>query len=305
MKRLLTIAFLLISFSAFAQISFIDHTNKTITLEKVPEKVIVLNSSNLEIFYAVGGTPYAYAESSTMPKYIKDKLGDISSVGKVSNPDVEKITAINPDLVIGMNFPFHIALRDSLESAGIKTAMFSAGNMAETAEILSAFGKITGNKERADNVWKEMMAKLEKLNDKILQTERKKVMVVYGSPESFSMALPESVIGQIVYMAGGDNIAAGAKKTKSMGISRGFIPVSLEYAIMEDPEYIFVITHRDIVSPAADKSLLKHPAWKSLRAVKEGRTVMLPFATYGINPTVRLAEAVTELHKIIYPETTR
>jgi len=301
MKRFILAALLLVSLNAFAQINFIDHTHRHVNLDKVPEKVVVLNSSNLELFYAAGGKAYAYAESSTMPEYIREKLTGIPSVGRVNNPDIEKIVALAPDLVIGMNFPFHIAIRGSIEAAGIKTAMFSAGNFAETAEVLGVFGKITGNQKKADQVWNDINRKLKEIEDIFLKTHRKKVLVVYGSPESFSMALPESMIGQIVHMAGGDNVAAG-KKSKSMGMSRGFIPVSLEYAVMKDPDFIFIITHQDIISPAADKSLLKHPAWKSMRAVREGRTVMLPFATYGINPTVRIAEAVSQLHNIMYAD---
>jgi iron complex transport system substrate-binding protein len=301
MKKLIAVIVLLFSVNAFASISFIDHTGKRVTLEKVPEKVVVLNSSNLEIFYAVGGKPVAYAESSTMPEYIKKKVKNIPSVGKVNNPDIEKIVKMRPELVIGMNFPFHITIRDSIEAAGIKTAMFSAGNLAETAEVLEIFGRITGNKEQADVTWQKMSEKLDAVEDNLFVAERKKVLIVYGSPESFNMALPESVIGQIVMLAGGENIAAG-QKSSTGGVSRGFLPVSLEYAIMKDPDYVFMITHQDIVSPSADKSLLKHPAWKALRAVQENRVVKLPFETYGINPTVRFGDAVEQLHKIMYAE---
>jgi len=301
MKSLITSILLLAAVNVFAAVSFTDYTGKEVTLDKTPEKVIVLNSSNLELYYAAGGEVVAYAESSTMPGYIREKLNGIPSVGKVNSPDIERIVAMNPDLVIGMNFPFHIAIRDSIEAAGIKTAMFSAGNMEETAEVLSIFGKITGHEDKSAEVWRGIKEQLSAIESDMQTKTRKKVLVVYGSPESFNMALSDSVIGQIVELAGGENIAAG-QKSKSHGMARGFIPVSLEYAVMKDPDYVLVITHQDIISPAADKSLMKHPAWKSLKAVQEGRVIMLPFATYGINPTVRLAQAVTDLHKIIYSE---
>lgn len=64
---------------------------------------------------------------------------------------------------------------------------------------------------------------------------------------------------------------------------KGFVPVSLEYALVKDPDIIFVITHEGGISPVADNTLLLHPAWKGLRAVQAGNVIKLPFATFGIN----------------------
>ncbi len=62
----------------------------------------------------------------------------------------------------------------------------------------------------------------------------------------------------------------------------------------------FVITHEGGISPVADNTLLLHPAWKGLRAVQAGNVIKLPFATFGINPTVRTGDAVEELAKLMY-----
>jgi len=67
----------------------------------------------------------------------------------------------------------------------------------------------------------------------------------------------------------------------------------------------FIITHGDEVSPSADRSLIKHPAWKALRAVQNDKVIKLPFDTYGINPTVRTGDAVKELYSIMYEEQTK
>ncbi len=58
--------------------------------------MVVLNSSNLELFFASGGKPIAYAESSTMPEYLKLMLKDIPSMGRVNNPDIEKNRIYKP-----------------------------------------------------------------------------------------------------------------------------------------------------------------------------------------------------------------
>ncbi len=295
-----TITFCLLSIYAFAEISFTDHTGKNITLEKVPERVVVLNSSNLELFFASGGKPIAYAESSTMPEYLKLMLKDIPSMGRVNNPDIEKIVSINPDLVIGMNFPFHLSIRESIEAAGIKTAMFSIKNISHIKETMDIFGKISGHTETAEQSWNNINSKLEKVKKTTDSLQKKKALIVYGSPESFNMALPDSFIGQLLESAGGLNIALPAENKSKNAMFKGFVPVSLEYALVKDPDIIFVITHEGGISPVADNTLLLHPAWKGLRAVQAGNVIKLPFATFGINPTVRTGDAVEELAKLMY-----
>lgn len=302
MKKLLTAVMCLLSVSAFAQVSFTDDTGQQITMDKVPEKVVVLNSSNLELFLAAGGEPAAYAESSTMPDYIREKVKDLPNMGRVNNPDIESIAAMKPDLVIGMNFPFHIALRSSLESAGIKTAMFSIQQVEEIKNHMDIFGKITGKPEYAKKSWEKINSRIEQVKAETAALEKKKVLVLFGSPESFSMALSDSYVGQMVTLAGGKNIADGSTDKSRGGMFTGFVPVNLEFVMLHDPDIIFIITHEDNISPVADRSLMQHPAWQHLRAVKEEKAVKLPFATYGVNPTVRTGDAVYELSRLIYPE---
>ncbi|HAL86725.1 MAG TPA: hypothetical protein DCM31_07615 [Deferribacteraceae bacterium] len=301
MKRL---ALLLFAFcfgalqaSAF---TFTDDAGDSYTFDKVPGKVIVLNSSNLELFIAAGGKPAAYGESGTMPAYLNEYIKGVPSVGRVQSPDLERIVAMNPDLVIGMNFPFHISLKNSLKQAGIPLAVFGVHDRNDLTAKMEIFGQITGNPDKAFQKVASINSDIEKAQKTFVKPS-KKVLVVYGTPESFNMALPASFIGEIAELAGGMNIA-GRDMKGGTGMYSGFVPVSLEYVTMADPDMIFIISHGNKSTPAADSQLKKQPAWSALRAVREGKVISLPFDTYGINPTVRLGEAVLELSSLMYPE---
>lgn len=301
MKRiLLTItALCLLASSSFA-FTFKDDAGDSYTFDKTPEKVVVLNSSNLELFIAAGGKPAAYGESGTMPAYLKEYIKGLPSVGKVQSPDIERIVAMKPDLVIGMNFPFHISLKGSLKQAGIPLAVFGVQNRKDLTEKMAVFGQITGKPDTALKKVASIGSEIDKAA-KTVGKPSKKVLMVYGTPESFSMALPASFIGEIAELAGGINIA-GKDMKGGTGMYSGFVPVSLEYVTMADPDMIFIISHANMGMPSEDSQLTKHPAWSTLRAVKNRKVVSLPFDTYGINPTVRLGEAVLELSAPIYPE---
>jgi iron complex transport system substrate-binding protein len=291
---------LFFAFAAHGQVSFTDDTGSVISLDGVPQRVVVLNSSNLELFLAAGGKAAGYCESSTMPKSIKEAVKDVPNMGKVNTPDVEKIVAMAPDLVIGMNFPFHVGLKSTFAAAGIPIAIFTIQKVGDIRHHLNIFGQITGNPTQAERSWDVINSKIDKVKNTYADHDKKKVLILFGSPESFSMALPDSFVGQMLELAGGINIAADTTEKSKGGMFRGFVPVSLEYALVQDPDLIFIIAHGDAVSPAADSSLTQHPAWKSLRAVQSGNTIKLPFATYGVIPTIRTGDAVEELAGLIY-----
>lgn len=284
-----------------APIQFTDDFGNKLSFDSIPKRIIILNSSNLELFYAAGGTPIAYAKSSTMPQYLRDKLQNIPSVGKVQSPDLEKIVSLKPDLVIGMNFPFHTALQSTFKAAEIPMAQFSINGYNDLIEKMKIFGQLTGKPEKAKAILENIAKDMEQVNTALKGINKKKVLVLFGSPESFNMALPASFVGKILEMAKGINIAQSGSKG-GRGMFSGFAPVSLETVMMEDPAMIFIISHENKISSTADNMLLKQPAWKALTAVQNGKVIKLPFETYGINPTIRLGSAVLELAKQMYPE---
>jgi len=281
-------------------IEFTDDSGERFNLSELPAKVVVLNSSNLELFIAAGGIPYAYGESGTMPAYLENHIEGLSSVGSVQNPDIEQIVNMKPDLVIGMNFPFHISLKPSLKQAGIPLAVFNVQNRDDLIGKMDIFGKITGKPDQAAARITEINATIEKARHTVGEPSRK-VLVVYGTPESFNMALPGSFIGEITQLAGGINVAP-KNAAGGNGMMNGFVPISLEYVTMVNPDMILVITHNNATDIEGSGLLRQLPAWKNLRAVRQEQVYNLPFDTYGINPTVRLGHAVLELSSLMYPE---
>jgi iron complex transport system substrate-binding protein len=118
------------------------------------------------------------------------------------------------------------------------------------------------------------------------------------------MALPSSFVGNIVEMLGADNIAKNVKPLKTMP---RFAPLSLEYVMGKDPDVVLVITHGDDdrVEEKFKRELSRHPAWGGLRAVREGRLYILPFELFGVNPAIRVADAVEYIARLMYPEVFR
>ncbi|MEJ3654587.1 iron-siderophore ABC transporter substrate-binding protein [Actinomycetes bacterium KLBMP 9759] len=80
----------------------ITHARGTTTLEKKPQRVVVLDSGELDQVLALGITPVATATlNGTQPSYLLDKVAGIPTVGEQNALNLEAISKADPDLILG------------------------------------------------------------------------------------------------------------------------------------------------------------------------------------------------------------
>jgi len=286
---------------ASAKTVILDDTKRRVEIPERPKRIVVLNSSNLELLYAVGGKAIGRPESTGMPKELYEKVKHLPSVGETPNPNIEKIVALNPDLVIGVNVSFHHAIIPPLEKAKIPVLLLSLNSYKDILDKLAIYGRITGNHKKASNIIAGIKGKTEVIRKRIEDYTKKKVVIIWGTTESFNMALPTSFIGNLVEMLGGINIAVGSKAIASMP---QYAPLSMEYILSKDPDVVLLITHgyADKVLDKFKKEIENHSAWKGLRTVREGKVYQLPYHLFGVNPAVRVTDAIEHLVGLLYPE---
>lgn len=284
--------------------SVVDDAGRKVEIPAVPGRIVVLNSSNLEILYAVGGKAVGRPESTGMPRELYGRVRHLPSIGETPSPNVEKIASLSPDLVIGVNMPFHHALLPALSRAGIPVLLLSINSYEDIIEKIRFFGTLTGNTGSAARIIADIEQKTDGIKRAASLQKKQKIAIIWGSPQSFTMALPASFPGNLIGMLGGINIAEGVKPAASMS---HYAPLSLEYILSKDPDIIFLITHGydGKVSEKFRKEMESHPAWNGLRAVREGRLYPLPFSLFGVNPAVRVTKAVEHIAALLYPDLSR
>lgn len=278
-----------------------DDAKRRVEIPVKPKRIVVLNSSNLELLYAVGGEAVGRPESTGMPKELYERVKNLPSVGETPNPNIEKIISLNPDLVIGVNVSFHHAIIPPIEKAQIPIILLSINSYKDILDKLEIYGRLTGNHEKAAGIISDIKKKAADVQKMAQNYRKKKVVIIWGSTQSFNMALPASFVGNLVEMLGGVNIAVGSKPITSMP---QYAPLSMEYVLSKDPDVILLITHGydDKVSAKFKKELERHPVWKGLRAVREGRIYQLPYSLFGVNPAIRVNDAIEHLAGLLYPE---
>lgn len=82
----------------------VSHAMGETTIEGDPQRVVVLTNEGIEAVLAMGITPVGAVEAFTGDQWyghLADQLQDTKSVGKESEPSLEAIAALKPDLIIG------------------------------------------------------------------------------------------------------------------------------------------------------------------------------------------------------------
>lgn len=282
-----------------------DSMGREVTIPSKPKKVVLLNASHLDLYYYAGGkqthTIVGKPISEALSSEVKEGTKDIQDVGVIHNPSVETILKLQPDLVIGVNVPFHQQLIPTLEKANIPILIKSLDTYEEVLDTLNFYGELNGTPEIALDKINEVKAGYEEAIARAKGKTAPRTLMIWGTTESFSMATSKSFAGNLLSRLDGDNIA---DSVDSVAKDSGYIPLSLEYIATKDPEVIFVVTHGDVsaVKASMNENLGKNPLWKDLSAVKNNRVYVLPYQLFAVNPGTRIADALNILADDLYPE---
>lgn len=277
-----------------------DSSKRLVAIPKQPKRVLILNASNLEIFYAVGGEVVGKATSPSYPEYLKEKIQDIPEVGMIHTPNLERIISLKPDLVIGTKIPFHTALAGPLKAAGIPLYINGIDSYQDVLKSVEFFGSLTGKPELAAAKKQEIDSSYHAALNRSKTENAPKTLIVWGSPDSFSMATKYSFSGNMLNSVGGTNIADFDNSLKGL-----YVPLSMEYITKQNPEVIMVITMGEDTTGIMDKfrkELQTNMVWKDIDAVQHGRVYQLPPSLFTVNPGTQIADAAIIMANYLHSE---
>lgn len=278
-----------------------DAARRQVAIPARPQRVVALNASNVDLYCAAGGTLVGRPTTAALPAALLAKIKDIPAVGETPSPNIEQIVALKPDLVLGVNVAFHHALVPAFEKAGIPILLQDLPTYRQVLATLRFYGELTGHPEQAQEAVARIESRVDKAKARSAGKAPVRVLVVWGSPESFQMALPASFTGDLLTLLGAKNVAEGQTPSAP---NMPYVPLSLEFVARANPDAVLLITHgADAqVGDKFRKELAEHQAWQGLKAVKEGRVHKLPYLLFAVNPGTQVGEAVEHLASLLYPE---
>ena len=277
----------------------VDAAGESVTIPVHPQRVVFLNVSNLDLYDAAGGrdTVVGKPTSDSMSPELAEAMADIPSVGIIHRPNMETILSLHPDLVIGINVPFHNQIRQTLAQNGIPLCINSLDSLEDSLKTLKFFGELTGHEQQAA----ERAAAIQKKADAVVANtagkDSPRALILFSSPDSNNMATAASFSGDILRRLHGVNIADTAE-----GSHEPFVPLSMEYVLRQDPEVIFIISMGQGKDEAERfrASMADSDSWSQVQAVRQGRVYELPTALFTVNPGSRIADAMEYMADRLY-----
>lgn len=198
----------------------------------------------------------------------------VYKVGDFSNPSIERIVSLRPNLVI-LNLPEQKRIKQELEKLKINFFISSPATIADIYDEIKGLGRITGKEREADSIVNFMKSHIYPLNRK------KRRVYIELAPHPLVTIGSESFLNELLEMAGGKNIFSDLKKDYPV--------VSQEEVIKRNPE-IIILLHPEGFS--------NRIGWDKVAAVKENKVYRNLQQDYILRPGPRLVLGFKELQKI-------
>ena len=284
----------------------VEETDKTLTcrlpdgetsvIPKHPKRTVILLTSLLNLWVEAGGSAIARCSGAIN---IPPTYEAIPQVGSFSNPNVEKIISLEPDLVISSDVANFRALIPIFKQNNIPFAYFRYINYHDYLHILELFAKVNGTSERYLAAYEEMATKVKSIVDQCKRYPSPKVLTVFTTSNAISCELPSSQTGVMLSMLGAKNIIPSRFHTDS----KTRIDFSLERIVELDPDIILLNTMGDVEAcrERLKKEFESNAAWSALRAIQTHRFYVLPKVYFLYKPNDRFPEALQYLAELIYP----
>ncbi|MCG8352286.1 MAG: iron-siderophore ABC transporter substrate-binding protein, partial [Chloroflexales bacterium] len=150
--------------AAGAETRTIRHAMGETEVQDSPQRVVVLDTGELDSVLALGITPVgavtAIAKDGVFPNYLQDRIANIELVGTTQEPNLEKIAALQPDLILSSKLR-HEEIYDELSQ--IAPTVFSEAVGVVWKENLLLNAEALGKKAEAEQLLADYQARLEAL----------------------------------------------------------------------------------------------------------------------------------------------
>lgn len=275
-----------------ATISIIDFADRTISFEQPPENIVALGNGETDIIYALGGKVVGRPTGDAVVEEAKDAL----EVGSTHSVDLEKITSLQPDVVLG-NHPMNQKDVEPIKSIGAEMILTSANSIHDIKEQIALFGTLLDKEEKAEEIISEINEKIEQLQNES-SNEKTRVLLIYGAPGTNMVALPNSLGGNILEVAGGENIASDYP---SLEMYPQYAQLNTERIIEANPQIIMLMSHGnpEEVKNSFIQDMEKNAGWSELDAVKNNQFHILPSDLFGTNPGTRIIDALDYMYELL------
>ena len=179
----------------------VEHARGTTEVPAEPLRVVVLEPVQLDTAVALGVIPVGAAvlsDEAGIPAYLGEEAAGIESVGTVTEPSIEKIAALEPDLILGTESR-HSALYDRLDE--IAPTVFMATQTDPWTENVALVARALGDEAGAQTLLDDFDARCTEVADEH-ETAGQTAQLIRPRDGQLSLYGPTSFAGSALECAG-------------------------------------------------------------------------------------------------------
>ncbi len=281
--------------------NLVDDTGYPTSLAAIPNRIISMAPSTTEIVFALGLDEKVVAVSNycDYPYNFSAWIaaGNISSIGDFSDPNMEVIASLEPDLILataGVQGPTIGTLRN----LGYKVLVLNPANISGVLLNIELVGNATGKTAEAAALIDDISSKIDAVVNTVAGAASKPKVYyeVWYDPTSLWTAGSKAWQNELIEKAGGVNIFADQ--------DLDYFQSSAEAVIERDPDIILLPAEGMgkgepfWVSLDAVKA---RPGWSTISAVQNDGLVQVDSNTIA-RAGPRVADIIEDLAEAFHPE---
>ncbi|MDZ7954626.1 iron-siderophore ABC transporter substrate-binding protein [Nostoc sp. DedQUE09] len=277
----------------------VSHALGKVEIPLQPQRVIVLEENIiLDSVVALGikpvGVVYCGGCEEKFRGIPSELLADVPVLGSIgSQPSLEKILALKPDLILGLT---NLKNSYKLLSSIAPTVLIDFPTMYDFKERLRYVAQVLGKSDRAEELLTQYQNRIQKLRQQLgKQLEAKTISVIYlaGSADIFYSYRGDFLpYGQIISDAGLRLIQQNQKQRE--------LTLSIEVLPEYDADFLFIMTDllkRDFKEANPEfLSFLKKPIWSKLKAVQNKQVYNV---NWNVGGTIGANKIINDLFKYL------
>jgi iron complex transport system substrate-binding protein len=262
--------------------------------ESSPQRIITIAPNSAEVICTLGACDRIVGVSKfcVYPPQLLDRPG----VGGLSDPDLERIAALRPDLLVmrGRND----ALERLCEDLHIPIYKDETDTMPGIENCLGELGARLGLNEQAKAIIKEFHDRLDAIRSRIAgKTKPRVLLTVSRQPDRLANVLTTgkgTFLDQMIEIAGGVNVFGQ--------LDMIYPQVSPEGMLAQQPDVIIELMPDLKLTTALKEQMVEQ--WKrlgSMPAVTKNRIYVLTDEN-GLIPSPRYVEIIDKVSRLLHPE---
>lgn len=221
---------------------------------------------------------------------LPESTKDATEVGSPMNPDLEIIKSLNPTCVVSVD-TLGSDFEKQFTENNIPSMFVNLSTVDGLKETIVNLGEKFDKSEKAAEIIAELENKENELN--LSKKENKEdILILFGAPGSVMVSTDNSYVGNLVKIAGGNNIFESE--------SSSFIQVNMEEIIKRNPDKILIMTHAvpEEAKKAVEEEFAK-ATWQQLDAIKNNKVYYLENGYFGMSANLKVIEALDKLGAIL------